>query len=480
MFLERLQSGFLLFETQQGLVRVELSLWQRIYLLWTFRNFRQLSIPLLNPHERALVNALFRDKVGVAWNYSDKPAPIIGVVENFVPPAARIDAAPAQEPAQKEERQIRPGLVPEACNPSRLVFSGHHTGLTESPDGIFHLLWPDQRNKSQQLYTTRVLNLPPTALLTKKADVPALGDVVSGTVSFDGTNGTVGSHLRLRNVSRQMHYGPITLRASKDSPNDTGARHAAFGGQRWSGAGGSYRIPVSARRSRVEPKDISEPIRVEVKTSREAGSDRALEFAVMGIVGKAATVKVLVDTELGEIELEIYAGRAPLTAANFLKYVNDKHFNGGSFVRTLTPENQRTAETPIEIIQAVVVAKDKDAFPAIALERTSFTELKHLDGTVSMARGEPDSATSSFFICIGDQPALDFGGSRHPDGQGFAAFGKVIRGMDIVRKIHMSRAQGEELKPPIRILGIAESKSLPSASSRMLCHSHQRAESITR
>ncbi len=483
MFLERLQSGFLLFETQQGLVRVELSLRQRIYLLWTFRNFRQLSIPLLNLRQRALVNALFRDKMGVAWNYSNKPAPVIGVVENFVPPAVRIDVAPAQEPAQKEKRQIRTRPVSEACNPSRSVFSGHHAGLTESADGIFHSLWPDQRNKSQQLYTTRVsvLDLCPTAPLTKKADVPALADVVSGPVSFDGTNGTVGSHLQLRNVSRQMPHGPITLRASKDSSNDRGARPAAFGGQRWSGAAGNYRTPVSARRSHVEPKDMSEPIRVDVKTSREAGSDRALEFAVMGIVGKAAaSVKVLVETELGEIELEIYAGRAPLTAANFLTYVNGKHFNGGSFVRTLTPENQRTAETPIEIIQAVVVAKDEDAFPAIALERTSLTGLKHLDGTVSMARGEPDSATSSFFICIGDQPALDFGGSRQPDGQGFAAFGKVIRGMDIVRKIHMSRAQGEELKPPIRIVRIAESKSLLSASSRMLCHSHQRAESITR
>jgi TonB family protein len=106
VFLNRLQSGFLLFETQHGLVRVELSLWQRIYLLWTFRNFRQLSIPLLNPRQRTLVNALFRNSAGVA-SHSHNPLPVIGVVENFVPPTVRIDASPAQ----KKERQEK--VVPK-------------------------------------------------------------------------------------------------------------------------------------------------------------------------------------------------------------------------------------------------------------------------------------------------------------------------------------------------------------------------------
>ena len=104
MFLDRLQSGFLLFQTQQGLVRVELSLRQRIYLLWTFRNFRQLSIPLLNSRQRALVNALFRNNAGVV-----SPSPnrllAIGVVENFVPPPVQIDPLPAQMPVQIKERQ---------------------------------------------------------------------------------------------------------------------------------------------------------------------------------------------------------------------------------------------------------------------------------------------------------------------------------------------------------------------------------------
>ena len=73
------------------------------------------------------------------------------------------------------------------------------------------------------------------------------------------------------------------------------------------------------------------------------------------------------------------------------------------------------------------------------------------DGTVSMARLGPDTATQSFFICVGDQPELDFGGQRNPDGQGFAAFGQVVEGMDLVRAIHTSAAEGQQLDPPIQI-----------------------------
>ena len=116
MLLDRLQSGFVLFETQQGLVRVELSLWQRIYLLWTFRNFRQLSVPLLNPRQSALVNALFRKNAGVVSN-SHNPLLVIGLVENFVPPTVQIDASPAQKPVQKKERQEREVAQPTEIAP---------------------------------------------------------------------------------------------------------------------------------------------------------------------------------------------------------------------------------------------------------------------------------------------------------------------------------------------------------------------------
>ncbi len=71
-----------------------------------------------------------------------------------------------------------------------------------------------------------------------------------------------------------------------------------------------------------------------------------------------------------------------------------------------------------------------------------------------MARGEPDSATSSFFFCIGDQPELDFGGKRNPDGQGFTAFGMIVWGMDVVKKIQMSPHEEQCLEPPVRIRSI--------------------------
>ena len=89
---------------------------------------------------------------------------------------------------------------------------------------------------------------------------------------------------------------------------------------------------------------------------------------------------------------------------------------------------------------------------ATALAVLRATGLRHLDGTLSMARDGPDTATGDFFICIGDQPELDFGGRRHPDGQGFAAFGRVVRGMDVVRAIQAAPADAQHLTPPVRIL----------------------------
>jgi peptidyl-prolyl cis-trans isomerase A (cyclophilin A) len=151
--------------------------------------------------------------------------------------------------------------------------------------------------------------------------------------------------------------------------------------------------------------------------------------------------------------LQLDAEHAPVSTANFLKYVNGGFYTNGIFHRTVKPDNQPQNNVKIEVVQAGInPEREKESFPAIALERTTKTGLKHLDGTLSMARSEPDSATSDFFICIGDQPELDFGGKRNPDGQGFAAFGKVVRGMDIVRKIQASPADGQKLTPPIRIL----------------------------
>ncbi|MGH9833427.1 MAG: peptidylprolyl isomerase [Blastocatellia bacterium] len=169
---------------------------------------------------------------------------------------------------------------------------------------------------------------------------------------------------------------------------------------------------------------------------------------------KSKTVRAVIQTELGDIEIEIETERAPITAENFLKYVDAGHYDGGRFHRTvkLNPDNQPNNQIKIEVIQAGVnPEKEKQGFPPIKLEGASVTGIKHKDGTVSMARLGPDTAVSDFFICVGDQPELDFGGKRNPDGQGFAAFGRVVKGMDVVKKIHQSPVEAQRLAPPIKI-----------------------------
>jgi peptidyl-prolyl cis-trans isomerase A (cyclophilin A) len=165
---------------------------------------------------------------------------------------------------------------------------------------------------------------------------------------------------------------------------------------------------------------------------------------------------VKIETKLGTIVVEVDAKHAPATAANFLRYVDAHRYTGGRFHRTVKPDNQPDKKVKIEVIQAGVNPKfEKQDFAPIKLERTSVTGLKHLDGAISMARDGADTATSDFFICIGDQPELDFAGKRNPDGQGFAAFGHVKKGMDIVRKIQGSPAEKQALQPPIEILSIS-------------------------
>jgi peptidyl-prolyl cis-trans isomerase A (cyclophilin A) len=168
---------------------------------------------------------------------------------------------------------------------------------------------------------------------------------------------------------------------------------------------------------------------------------------------QAKAVRVRMQTELGELEIELDAVKAPATVANFLRYVDAKYYDGGRFHRTVSPGNQPDNKIKIEVIQAGVRAdKAKNEFAPIKLERTRDTKLSHKDGTISVARDGPDSATGDFFLCIGAQPELDFGGKRNPDGQGFAAFGQVVKGMDIVRKIQAAPAKGQALTPAVKIL----------------------------
>jgi len=171
------------------------------------------------------------------------------------------------------------------------------------------------------------------------------------------------------------------------------------------------------------------------------------------LAGAPAPVRVLLTTELGELELEVDVARAPVSGKNFLRYLEAGHYEGGLFHRTVRPDNQPTNKVKIDVVQAgAAPAKEQAGFPAVPLERTRDTGLRHVDGAVSMARAGPDTATSDFFVCLGPQPELDFGGRRNPDGQGFAAFGRVVKGMDVVRRIHAAPADGQTLTPPIRIV----------------------------
>lgn len=171
------------------------------------------------------------------------------------------------------------------------------------------------------------------------------------------------------------------------------------------------------------------------------------------------TTVVVFETEKGAIEIEIDTVRAPITGTNFLKYVDAGFFDGGIVNRSVRPDNTVRHDVEVQVIQFQIdPARRRQQFAPIPMERTSVTGLTHLDGTVSMARSGPDTATASFSIVIGDQPEMDFGGRRNPDGQGFAAFGRVVRGMDVVNSIHASPTgrQGtygtESLDPPIKVM----------------------------
>lgn len=189
-------------------------------------------------------------------------------------------------------------------------------------------------------------------------------------------------------------------------------------------------------------------------TSRRlAGFAAALFLA--GALHAQKLPRVRIETSLGAIEVEIDTVHAPMTGRNFLAYVARHFYDHGLFHRTVTLANQPDKLVKIEVIQAAGdTTRAADGFQPIPLERTSVTGLRHKAGTLSMARGGPDTAQDQFFICVTDQPELDFGGKRNPDGQGFAAFGRVISGQNVVKAIQRSPAKGQQLTPPITILRV--------------------------
>jgi len=169
----------------------------------------------------------------------------------------------------------------------------------------------------------------------------------------------------------------------------------------------------------------------------------------------AKTVKVALDTGLGTITLAIEVERAPITAANFLRYVDQKRLDGTSFYRA------DPVQKDFGLIQGGTRNDPKRTLKPIAHEPTSKTGLSNTDGAISMARGAPGSATGDFFIIVGDMSGLDAKPDAPGDNQGFAVFGHVIEGMDVVHTILESPTdpnagegvmKGQMLAPKITIL----------------------------
>ena len=166
---------------------------------------------------------------------------------------------------------------------------------------------------------------------------------------------------------------------------------------------------------------------------------------------------IKIKTNFGDIEVELYPDKAPKSVAAFLSYVDSGLYKGGSFYRVLKEENQPSAAFKTELIQGGIWQtnyKKGTGLPHIPHEPTNVSGLLHINGTISLARTSPGTASSEFFICVGDQHAYDYGGRANPDGQGYAAFGKVFKGMDVVKSIHKQPEDGESFYPPIEIIDI--------------------------
>lgn len=166
---------------------------------------------------------------------------------------------------------------------------------------------------------------------------------------------------------------------------------------------------------------------------------------------------VKIETNFGDIIIESYPGKAPKTVAAFLSYVDSGLYKGSSFYRVLKKEDQPSNSFKSELIQGGIWQtknKMQVALKGIPHETTKESGILHENGTISLARTTPGSASSEFFICIGKQPAYDFAGSANSDGQGFAAFGKVVEGMDVVKQIQQQPDNETSFYPPLEIMNI--------------------------
>ena len=166
---------------------------------------------------------------------------------------------------------------------------------------------------------------------------------------------------------------------------------------------------------------------------------------------------VIIQTEAGDVEAEIYTDKAPKTAAAFLRNVDSGLYNRSSFYRILNNDNQPSNAAKSELIQGGIWKTNYTKSISVAgipHETTKQTGILHLNGTLSMARLEPGTANTEFFICIGDQPGFNYGGENNPDGQGYAAFGKVVKGMNVINTIYNRPENDQSFTPPVVIINI--------------------------
>jgi peptidyl-prolyl cis-trans isomerase A (cyclophilin A) len=166
---------------------------------------------------------------------------------------------------------------------------------------------------------------------------------------------------------------------------------------------------------------------------------------------------ITIKTAAGDIEVELYPARAPKTTAAFLSFVDSGFYKNGSFYRVLNDDNQPMGAPKSALIQGGIWKTDYKkalAHQGIPHETTRQTHLLHKDGVISLARTTPGTAGTEFFICVGDQPGFDYGGDNNPDGQGYAAFGKVVKGMDIVRALYARPENDQSFTPPVPVFDI--------------------------
>jgi len=166
---------------------------------------------------------------------------------------------------------------------------------------------------------------------------------------------------------------------------------------------------------------------------------------------------VVIETKFGDIELELYPDKAPKTVAAFLSYVDSGLYNRSTFYRVLNRDNQASDALKSELIQGGIWRtnrKKAESLRGIPHESTQSSGLKHLRGSVSMARLEPGTAGSEFFICLKKEPGLDYGGENIGDGQGYAVFGRVVAGMEVVEKVYRQREDDQYFDPPVFIFAI--------------------------